>query len=195
MRSADEGLLQRQEDPGFVHTDPWRVLRIMGEFVDGFDVLARIGLAVTVFGSARIEPGSPYYAAAREVGHGIAKRGFAVITGGGPGDHGGRQPRCERGRGTLDRLQHRAAARAGAQPVREPLDRLPLLLRAQDDVRQVLGGVRRLPGRFRHAGRAVRVAHADPDRQGQALPRRALRLGLLERLAGLDARTACWPRP
>jgi uncharacterized protein (TIGR00730 family) len=85
MRSADEGLLQRQEDPGFVHTDPWRVLRIMGEFVDGFDVLARIGLAVTVFGSARIQPDSPYYAAAREVGAGIAKRGFAVITGGGPG--------------------------------------------------------------------------------------------------------------
>ncbi|MDX6628263.1 MAG: hypothetical protein QOH00_509 [Gaiellales bacterium] len=85
MRSADEGLLQRQEDPGFVHTDPWRVLRIMGEFVDGFDVLARVGLAVTVFGSARIKDDSPYYAAAREVGAGIAKRGFAVITGGGPG--------------------------------------------------------------------------------------------------------------
>jgi len=85
MRSADEGLLERQEDPGFVHTDPWRVLRIMGEFVDGFDVLARVGLAVTVFGSARIKPESPYYAAAREVGHGLAERGFAVITGGGPG--------------------------------------------------------------------------------------------------------------
>ena len=55
MRSADEGLLQRQEDPGFVHTDPWRVLRIMGEFVDGFDALARIGPAVTVFGSARVK--------------------------------------------------------------------------------------------------------------------------------------------
>jgi uncharacterized protein (TIGR00730 family) len=85
MRSADEGLLQRQEDPGFVHTDPWRVLRIMGEFVDGFDVLARVGLAVTVFGSARVKADSPYYAAAREVGAGIARRGFAVITGGGPG--------------------------------------------------------------------------------------------------------------
>jgi uncharacterized protein (TIGR00730 family) len=85
MRSADEGLLQRQEDPGFVHTDPWRVLRIMGEFVDGFDVLARVGLAVTVFGSARVKQDSPYYAAAREVGRGLAERGFAVITGGGPG--------------------------------------------------------------------------------------------------------------
>jgi uncharacterized protein (TIGR00730 family) len=57
----------------------------MGEFVDGFDVLARVGLAVTVFGSARVKPDSPYYAAAREVGAGIARRGFAVITGGGPG--------------------------------------------------------------------------------------------------------------
>ena len=85
MRQADEGLLQRGEDPGFVHTDPWRVLRIMGEFVDGFDVLARVGMAVTVFGSARIREDSPYYAAARAVGHGLAERGYAVITGGGPG--------------------------------------------------------------------------------------------------------------
>ena len=50
LRQADEGLLQRQDDASFVHTDPWRVLRIMGEFVDGFDVLARVGMAVTVFG-------------------------------------------------------------------------------------------------------------------------------------------------
>jgi hypothetical protein len=85
MRQADEGLLQRQEDPGFVHTDPWRVLRIMGEFVDGFDVLARVGMAVTVFGSARVNEDSPYYAAARAVGQGLAERGYAVITGGGPG--------------------------------------------------------------------------------------------------------------
>ena len=81
-----------------------------------------------------------------------------------PRDHGGRQPRRERGRRALDRLQHRAAARAVAESLREPLDRLPLLLRAQDDVRQVLGGVRRLPRRLRHAGRAVRGADADPDR-------------------------------
>ena len=194
MRSADEGLLQRQEDPGFVHTDPWRVLRIMGEFVDGFDVLARVGLAVTVFGSARVKADSPYYAAAREVGHGLAERGFAVITGGGPGIMEAANRGAQRGRRPLDRLQHRAAARAGAEPLREPLDRLPLLLRAQDDVRQVLGGVRRLPRRLRHARRAVRGADADPDRQGQALPGRALRLGVLERPARLDARARCSPR-
>ena len=176
MRSADEGLLQRQEDPGFVHTDPWRVLRIMGEFVDGFDVLARVGLAVTVFGSARVKPDSPYYAAAREVGRRHRQARLRGDHRRRPGDHGGRQPRRERGRRPLDRLQHRAAARAVAESVREPLDQLPLLLRAQDDVRQVLGGVRRLPRRLRHDGRAVRGADADPDREGQALPRRALRL-------------------
>ncbi len=176
MRSADEGLLQRQEDPGFVHTDPWRVLRIMGEFVDGFDVLARVGLAVTVFGSARVKADSPYYAAAREVGRGHRRARLRGDHRRRARDHGGGQPRRQRGRRALDRLQHRAAARAVAQPVREPLDRLPLLLRAQDDVRQVLRGVRHLPGRLRHAGRAVRGADADPDREGQALPGRALRL-------------------
>ena len=194
MRSADEGLLQRQEDPGFVHTDPWRVLRIMGEFVDGFDVLARVGLAVTVFGSARVKPDSPYYAAAREVGARHRQARLRGDHGRRARDHGGGQPRRQRGRRALDRLQHRAAARAVAQPLRESLDRLPLLLRAQDDVRQVLGGVRRLPGRLRHARRAVRGADADPDRQGQALPRRALRLRVLERAARLDPRTRCSPR-
>jgi uncharacterized protein (TIGR00730 family) len=85
IRQADVGLLARPEDPQFVHTDPWRALRILGEFVDGFDTLARVGLAVAVFGSARIDETSPDYVAAVEVGRGLARRGFAVITGGGPG--------------------------------------------------------------------------------------------------------------
>lgn len=85
MKQADVGLLARPEDPGFVHTDPWRALRILGEFVDGFDTLARVGPAVSVFGSARIGPDHECYAAARAVGHGLAERGYAVITGGGGG--------------------------------------------------------------------------------------------------------------
>jgi uncharacterized protein (TIGR00730 family) len=85
MDQADRGLLTRERDTAFVHTDPWRALRILGEFVDGFDALARVGRCVTVFGSARIHDGHPYYAAAREVGHGLAEDGFAVMTGGGPG--------------------------------------------------------------------------------------------------------------
>ena len=67
------------------HADPWRVLRILSEFVEGFDALNDIGPAVTVFGSARTKPDDPYYALGRALGAALAKRGFAVITGGGPG--------------------------------------------------------------------------------------------------------------
>ncbi|HTI34664.1 MAG TPA: TIGR00730 family Rossman fold protein [Miltoncostaea sp.] len=84
---ADEGLLTpgTAPDPDFLHSDPWRALRILGEFVDGFDALARIGPAVSVFGSARTAPDNPWYATAQEVGRILAERGYAVITGGGPG--------------------------------------------------------------------------------------------------------------
>ncbi|MFN8108463.1 MAG: TIGR00730 family Rossman fold protein [Thermoleophilia bacterium] len=85
MSQADHGLLSRERDASFVHTDPWRALRILGEFVDGFDALARVGSCVTVFGSARATPDLPYYAAAVEVGRGLAELGYGVITGGGPG--------------------------------------------------------------------------------------------------------------
>ena len=69
----------------FTSTDPWRVLRIMGEFVEGFDTLSDVRNAVTVFGSARTLEGDPYYAAAYETSRMLAKEGFAIITGGGPG--------------------------------------------------------------------------------------------------------------
>jgi uncharacterized protein (TIGR00730 family) len=69
----------------FLASDPWRVLRILSEFVDGFDALAEIPPAISVFGSARIGKSDPMYAAARQVGAEIATAGFAVITGGGPG--------------------------------------------------------------------------------------------------------------
>jgi len=69
----------------FTSTDPWRVFRIMGEFVEGFDSLACIGPAVTIFGSARVPPGDPQYEAARETARLLGEAGFSVITGGGPG--------------------------------------------------------------------------------------------------------------
>ena len=69
----------------FVHTDTWRVMRIMGEFVEGIDTLAELGKAVTVFGSARVGPDDPQYQTAMEVSRLLARRGFAVITGAGPG--------------------------------------------------------------------------------------------------------------
>jgi uncharacterized protein (TIGR00730 family) len=69
----------------FTQTDPWRVLRIMGEFVEGFDALADIGPAVTIFGSARTKPDDPQFLAAVEVARLLGEAGFTIITGGGPG--------------------------------------------------------------------------------------------------------------
>ena len=86
--TEDERLLQIPSDErrtSFTHTDPWRVLRIMGEFVEGFDTLSDVRNAVTVFGSARTKPGDPYYEKAVETGRLLAQEGFAIITGGGPG--------------------------------------------------------------------------------------------------------------
>jgi len=82
---TEDAVLLQQRDAAFVDTDPWRVLRIVSEFVEGFDALARIPPAVSVFGSARIREDDPSYAAARAVGAELAKAGLAVITGGGPG--------------------------------------------------------------------------------------------------------------
>jgi hypothetical protein len=88
-RTEDERLLTREEEPRREAEAPtgdsWRVFRIMGEFVEGFDTLARLGPAVSIFGSARTLPDRPEYAAAEQTGRLLAENGFAVITGGGPG--------------------------------------------------------------------------------------------------------------
>lgn len=88
--TEDEQLLRSPPRPpavelDFTHTDPWRVFRIMGEFVEGFDTLAHVGKAVSVFGSARVTSDHPQYEAARRTGLLLAEAGFATITGGGPG--------------------------------------------------------------------------------------------------------------
>jgi uncharacterized protein (TIGR00730 family) len=82
--TADERLLRRSRT-AFLDSDPWRTLRIQAEFVEGFDALAGIGPAVTVFGSARAVEGDPDYEQARELGRLLAEAGLTVITGGGPG--------------------------------------------------------------------------------------------------------------
>jgi hypothetical protein len=84
-RTEDERLLASSVRPAFLDSDPWRSLRILAEFVEGFDALAGVGKAVTIFGSARLHEGDPYYARARQLAGLLAKEGFAVITGGGPG--------------------------------------------------------------------------------------------------------------
>ncbi len=83
--TTDQRLLDSRGDAGWVHTDPWRVLRIQAEFVEGFGALAELGPAVSVFGSARTRPDDPMYAAASEIAAKLCEAGYAVITGGGPG--------------------------------------------------------------------------------------------------------------
>ncbi|MFL5777565.1 MAG: TIGR00730 family Rossman fold protein [Chloroflexota bacterium] len=98
-RTEDEQLLQRTGRPPFLDSDPWRALRILSEFVDGFDALAGLGPAVTVFGSARTRPDDPLYELARRIGRRLAEDGFAVITGGGPGSMEAANRGCQEGGG------------------------------------------------------------------------------------------------
>ncbi|MDQ2706219.1 MAG: TIGR00730 family Rossman fold protein [Actinomycetota bacterium] len=83
--TTDQRLLDSRGPSDWVHTDPWRVLRIQAEFVEGFGMLAELPKAVTVFGSARTGRDHPEYALGRELGAALAHAGFAVVTGGGPG--------------------------------------------------------------------------------------------------------------
>ena len=73
------------DDADFRRSEAWRVMRMTSEFVEGFDTLGDVARAVTIFGSARTAPGDPYYEAARETAALLARKGFAIITGGGPG--------------------------------------------------------------------------------------------------------------
>jgi hypothetical protein len=86
-RPQDDELLLASppREPEWTRSDPWRVLRIMGEIVEGFDALAGICPAVTIFGSARTPETDPAYTAARQTARRLAESGFAIITGGGPG--------------------------------------------------------------------------------------------------------------
>ncbi|HYH11462.1 MAG TPA: TIGR00730 family Rossman fold protein [Thermomicrobiales bacterium] len=91
----------------FTHADQWRVLRILGEFVEGFDALAELGPAITIFGSARTKEGTPMYEAARTTSAMLAETGLTVITGGGPG---------------IMEASNRGAAEAGGESVGVGID-------------------------------------------------------------------------
>src|ERR1700753_1869570 len=83
--TTDQRLLDRLGPADWVHTDPWRVLRIQAEFVEGFGLLAELGPAVSIFGSARTARSAAEYETAERIAAGLVRAGYAVITGGGPG--------------------------------------------------------------------------------------------------------------
>ncbi|MBI2780991.1 MAG: TIGR00730 family Rossman fold protein [Chloroflexi bacterium] len=97
--TEDKKLLRRSARPAFLDTDTWRALRILAEFVEGFDALAQLGRAITVFGSARVKEGDVAYDKAREIGRLLALEGYAVITGGGPGVMEAANRGCQEGGG------------------------------------------------------------------------------------------------
>jgi uncharacterized protein (TIGR00730 family) len=83
--TTDQRLLDSRGATDWLHTDPWRVLRIQSEFVEGFGMLAGLGEAISVFGSARVKRGTEEYATGERLGRALVEAGYAVITGGGPG--------------------------------------------------------------------------------------------------------------
>jgi uncharacterized protein (TIGR00730 family) len=83
--TTDQRLLDTTGPSDWVHQDPWRVMRIQSEFVEGFGALAELGPAISVFGSARTPVDSPEYEAGVRIGRALTEAGFGVITGGGPG--------------------------------------------------------------------------------------------------------------
>ena len=145
-----EPMPQAPELGAFAHGESWRVLRIQSEFVYGINALAEVGAAVAVFGSARFGESHPMYEPARKLGRLLAEAGFAVITGGGPGI----MEAANRGAYEAGGLSIGCNIELPFEQISESLPRslhqLPLLLRAEDHVREVLRGVRHLPGRVRH---------------------------------------------
>ncbi len=112
--------------------ETWRVFRIMAEFVEGFDVMSRIGPAVSIFGSARTKPDDKYYKLAADLARRLVER-IRVITGAAP-NHGSRQQR-RFGRAAGRRPQHLSPENSGPTRIRHPLSS-SLLLRAQSHVRE-----------------------------------------------------------
>jgi hypothetical protein len=97
--TEDRKLLEPTARPAFLNTDPWRALRILSEFVEGFDALATVGPAITIFGSARIGEESPIYEQTRDIARRLAQEGYAIITGGGPGLMEAANRGCQEGGG------------------------------------------------------------------------------------------------
>ena len=138
-RRTEDLKLLRQDGPpvGFQETDTWRTLRIMGEFVEGFDALADIGPAVSIFGSARIGRRNRYYGAARRLAAALAQAGLRDHHRRRPRHHGGREPRRAGGAAGSRSAATSSSPSSRAQRVRRPRHGVPLLLRAQGDVREV----------------------------------------------------------
>ena len=176
-RTEDEKLLERRPTPDFLDTDPWRALRILSEFVEGFDAMATVGPAVTVFGSARTRPDDPLYELARTIGRKLAEAGYAVITGGGPGTMEAANRGCQEGGGLSVGCNIELPHEQGLNPYVDLGVEFRYFFARKTMFVKYADGLRHPARRVRDARRAVRGADAHPDRQGPPLPGRAGRVG------------------
>jgi uncharacterized protein (TIGR00730 family) len=152
----------------FTRTDPWRVMRIMGEFIEGFDALSGVQRGVTIFGSARTAPDDPQYQAAQEVGRLLAEAGFDVITGAGPGIMEAGNRGAARAAATRSGCNIELPFEQGHNPYVDTLVNFRyFFVRKTMFIKYSVGYVV-FPGGLRHARRAVRGGDAHPD--GQAVP-------------------------
>ena len=176
----------------FIKEDPWRIFRIMAEFVDSFEILSQVGPARD---GLRLGPDaarrSVLPGGRRTGASGLAKHNLAVITGGGPGIMEAANRGAAQAKGKSVGLEHRAAARAEGQPLRQHADPLPLFLLPQGLLREIQHGLRLHAGRLRHAGRVLRGADPGADPAHSRVPHDPVRQRALEGPAALDERHGC----
>ena len=170
--------------------EAWRVLGIMAEFAVATERLRGIRPAVSMFGSARIKAGSSVLQQSGTHREASFRRRLFGHFGRRPGPDGGDQSRRARGAVAGGRSQHSSSSRAGRQRLPGRRNQLPLFLRAQDDVRALRVGVRRVAGRLRHDRRADRVPDAGPDRKEPQDTDHSGRRRILEGTRRLDAATS-----
>ena len=187
--TTDQRLLDSRGPSDWVHTDPWRVMRIQAEFIEGFGALAELGPAIAVFGSARTHPGDATYEQAEADRAALVEAGFAVITGGGPGSMEAANKGASEAGGVSVGLGIELPFESGLNPwVDIGVNFRYFFARKTMFVKYSQGFVV-LPGGLRHPRRAVRGADAGADRQGDVVPGRAARHGVLvgpDRLAARD---------
>ena len=192
--TTDQRLLDRRGPSDWVHADPWRVMRIQAEFVEGFGLLAELGMAVSVFGSARTKRDTPEYRLADEIASGLVKAGYAVITGGGPGIMEAANKGAAEAGGVSVGLGIELPMESGLNDYVNVGRGVPLLLRPQDRLRQVLAGLRGAARRLRHDGRAVRGAHAASPPGRSPSSRSCWSAAPTGTACSAGSRRRCWPR-
>ena len=135
--------------------DPWRIFRIMSEFVDSFQTLSQVGPAVTIFGSARMKPSDKYYRAAVAIAKGLAQHNLAVVTGGGPGIMEAANKGAAQGGGKSVGLNIELPQEQQRQPLRQRAAALSLFFCAQGLFCEIQPRLHLHARRFRHARRIV----------------------------------------